>query len=133
MFRQIYLYDGTPYVPYKDENGEYVYPNEAWTEIAPPDGIYKPFYFNGEEWVGTSKEDWESEQPPKDPYQPEPSMIQMSQTQLQVAEGSSQLRDSQKKLAQTMLDNAEKDRRVTKLEDQVAEIMLELSEKKGEN
>ena len=55
----VYLYDGTPYMVYKDEEGEYQYPNDEWTEVSPPEGIYSPFYFNGDEWIGTSKEEWE--------------------------------------------------------------------------
>ena len=55
----VYLYDGTPYMVYKDEEGEYQYPNDEWTEVSPPEGIYSPFYFNGNEWIGTSKEEWE--------------------------------------------------------------------------
>src|SRR5699024_6754183 len=59
MFKQVYLYDGTPYLAFKDEEGEYQYPEEAWTETPPPNGIYSPFYYDGNEWVGTSKEEWE--------------------------------------------------------------------------
>ena len=55
----VYLYDGTPYLVYKDEDGEFQYPNDEWTEVSPPEGIYSPFYFNGNEWIGTSKEEWE--------------------------------------------------------------------------
>ena len=55
----VYLYDGTPYMVYKDEEGEYQYPNDEWTEVSPPEGIYSPFYFDGNEWIGTSKEEWE--------------------------------------------------------------------------
>ena len=45
----VYLYDGTPCLVYKDEEGEYQYPNDEWTEVSPPEGIYSPFYFNGDE------------------------------------------------------------------------------------
>ncbi len=130
----VYLYDGTPYLVYKDEDGEYQYPNDEWTEVPPPEGIYSPFYFNGNEWIGSTREEW-LESLPKDedgePQPPDQSILQMAQTQMQVAESSYQLRDTQKKLASTMLDNAEKDKSIKNLEKQQAEIMLELAEIKG--
>lgn len=39
----VYLYDGTPYLAELNEEGEYDYPKEAWTETPPPEGIYEPF------------------------------------------------------------------------------------------
>ena len=130
----VYLYDGTPYMVYKDEEGEYQYPNDEWTEVSPPEGIYSPFYFNGNEWIGSTREEW-LESLPKDEngesQLPDPSMIQMAQTQMQVAESSYQLRETQQKLAETMTDNAEKDKRLESLEQQQAQVLLELAEIKG--
>ena len=130
----VYLYDGTPYMVYKDEEGEYQYPNDEWTEVSPPEGIYSPFYFNGNEWIGSTREEW-LESLPKDEngesQLPDPSMIQMAQTQMQVAESSYQLRETQQKLAETMMDNAEKDKVLKNLEQQQAQILLELAEIKG--
>lgn len=127
----VYLYDGTPYMVYKDEEGEYQYPNDEWTEVSPPEGIYSPFYFNGNEWIGSTREEWLENLPEDEPKPPDQSILQMAQTQMQVAESSYQLRDTQKKLASTMLDNAEKDKSIKNLEKQQAEIMLELAEIKG--
>lgn len=127
----VYLYDGTPYMVYKDEEGEYQYPNDEWTEVSPPEGIYSPFYFNGNEWIGSTREEWLESLPGDEPKPPDQSILQMAQTQMQVAESSYQLRDTQKKLASTMLDNAEKDKSIKNLEKQQAEIMLELAEIKG--
>ena len=130
----VYLYNGTPYMVYKDEEGEYQYPNDEWTEVPPPEGIYSPFYFNGNEWIGSTREEW-LESLPKDEngesQLPDPSMIQMAQTQMQVAESSYQLRETQQKLAETMMDNAEKDKRLEGLEQQQAQVLLELAEIKG--
>ena len=130
----VYLYDGTPYMVYKDEEGEYQYPNDEWTEVSPPEGIYQPFYYDGNEWVGSTREEW-LESLPKDEngesQLPDQSILQMAQTQMQVAESSYQLRETQQKLASTMLDNAEKDNSIKNLEKQQAEIMLELAEIKG--
>lgn len=52
----IYLYDGKPVIVQKEDD----YPNESWTEMSPPEGIYQPYYFDGNEWIGTSKEEWEA-------------------------------------------------------------------------
>ena len=127
----VYLYDGKPYIVYKDEEGEYQYPNDEWTEVKPPEGIYSPFYFNGNEWIGSTREEWLESLPGDEPQPPDQSILQMAQTQMQVAESSYQLRDTQKKLASTMLDNAEKDKSIKNSEKQQAEIMLELAEIKG--
>jgi len=61
----VYLYDSTPCMVYKDEEGAYQYPDDEWTEVPPPEGIYSPFYFNGNEWIGSTREEW-LESLPKD-------------------------------------------------------------------
>ena len=127
----VYLYDGTPYMVYKDEDGEYQYPNDEYTDVPPPEGIYSPFYYNGNEWVGSTREEWLESLPKDEDEEPDPSMIQMAQTQMQVAESSYQLRETQQKLAETMMDNAEKDKRLESLEQQQAQVLLELAEIKG--
>lgn len=132
-FKQVYLYDGTPYLSFKNEDGEYDYPEEAWTEVAPPEGIYSPFYFNGNEWVGSTKEEHKELLPKEEIPQPSTSEIMMASTQMQIAESSFQLRDTQKQLAHSMLEGAEKDKRVETLEQQQAQILLELTEMKGAN
>lgn len=133
MFKQVFLYDGTPYLAYLNSEGEYDYPNDEWTEIAPPEGIYSPFYFNGNEWVGSTKEEYEESLPKEEIPQPSASELMMASTQMQVAESSFQLRDTQKQLAQSMLEGAEKDKRIETLEQQQAQILLELTEMKGAN
>ena len=131
MFKQVYLYDGTPYLAFKNEEGEYQYPDDEWTEVSPPEGIYSPFYYNGNEWVGSTREEWLESLPKDEPKPPDQSILQMAQTQMQVAESSYQLRETQQKLAETMMDNAEKDKRLESLEQQQAQILLELAEIKG--
>ncbi|CRV31564.1 Uncharacterised protein [Streptococcus equi subsp. equi] len=131
-FKQVYLYDGTPYLAFKNKDGEYDYPNDEWTEVAPPEGIYSPFYFNSNEWVGSTKEEYEKSLPKGEKTQPSTSEIMMSSTQMQVAESSFQLRETQQKLAETMMDNAEKDKRLESLEQQQAQVLLELAKIKGE-
>ena len=130
-YKQVFLYDGTPYLAFKNEDGEYDYPNDEWTEVAPPEGIYSPFYFNGNEWVGSTKEEYEKSLPKEEISQPSTSEIMMASTQMQIAESSFQLRETQQKLAETMMDNAEKDKRLESLEQQQAQVLLELAEIKG--
>ena len=133
MFKQVFLYDGTPYLASLNNEGEYDYPNDEWTDVAPPEGIYSPFYFNGNEWIGSTKEEYEESLPKEEISQPSASELMMASTQMQVAESSFQLRDTQKQLAQSMLEGAEKDKRIEKLEQQQAQILLELTEMKGAN
>ena len=133
MFKQVFLYDGTPYLAFVNDEGEYDYPEESWTEVAPPEGIYSPFYFNGNEWIGSTKEEYEESLPKEEIPQPSASELMMASTQMQVAESSFQLRDTQKKLAQSILESAEKDKRIETLEQQQAQILLELTEMKGAN
>ena len=124
----IYLYDGTPVIVQKEED----YPNESWTETPPPEGIYQPYYFDGNQWIGATREEYEATLPEKEPIEPSNFEIMMASTQMQIAESSFQLRDTQKQLAQSMLESAEKDKRVQTLEEQQAKILLELAEMKGE-
>lgn len=50
--KQIYLYDGTPFLVMKNKDGELNYPKEQWTDIAPPDGLYAPIHFDGKKMGG---------------------------------------------------------------------------------
>ena len=77
MFKQVFLYDGTPYLAFINDEGEYDYPEEAWTEVTPPEGIYSPFYFNGNEWIGSTREEWLESLPKDEDEEPDPSMIQI--------------------------------------------------------
>ena len=66
----VYLLDGTPFIVEVNEEGEYVYPNDEWTEVPPPEGIYQPFYFNGNEWIGSTREEWLESLPKDEPVIP---------------------------------------------------------------
>ena len=106
MFKQVFLYDGTPYLAFRNEDGEYDYPKDEWTEVAPPDGIYSPFYFNGNEWVGATKEEYEATLPGKEPYVPNISEIMLAQAQMQLAKTAVQIQKTQNQLADAMLEIA---------------------------
>ncbi|MCS4487181.1 hypothetical protein [Staphylococcus americanisciuri] len=59
-FKQVYFYDGTPYLVSQNQSGDFQYPDDDWTDIAPPEGIYSPFHFDPliNEWIGVSREQW---------------------------------------------------------------------------
>lgn len=128
----VYLYDGTPYMVYKDEEGEYQYPNDEWTEVSPPEGIYSPFYFNGNEWVGATREEWLGSLPESDPHIPSANEMMLAQAQMQVTKTANQLVKSQKEQAETLKELTKKEKRMQQLEEQQAQTMLEIAKLKGE-
>ena len=118
----VYLYDGTPYLVYKDEDGEYQYPNDEWTEVPPPEGIYSPFYFNGNEWIGTSKEEWEL----NNITDPTPNDLKLMVSNLQKQLVMSNLNMS--KMSQV---NMTQTNDIKELKEQLANVVLELTKLKN--
>ena len=118
----VYLYDGTPYMVYKNEEGEYQYPNDEWTEVSPPEGIYSPFYFNGNEWVGTSKEEWEL----NNITDPTPNDLKLMVSNLQKQLVMSNLNMS--KMSQV---NMTQTNDIKELKEQLANVVLELTKLKN--
>ena len=118
----VYLYNGTPYMVYKDEEGEYQYPNDEWTEVSPPEGIYSPFYFNGNEWVGTSKEEWEL----NNITNPTPNDLKLMVSNLQKQLVMSNLNMS--KMSQV---NMTQTNDIKELKEQLANVVLELTKLKN--
>lgn len=117
-FKQVYLYDGTPFLAFENEDGEYEYPEESWTEVAPPEGIYSPFYFNGNEWIGTSKEDWEAMRD-NPPLTPKAIEMLVSKLQLQVMIGNVKTKELEDKLKITEKTLAQTVLKVTELENKI--------------
>lgn len=83
-YKQVWLLTGEPYLAFKDDDGEFQYPEDEWTTVEPPGGIYHPIYFDGNKWVGTSKEDWEAAQPKPDPIVPSTSDRIIGNLQIQL-------------------------------------------------
>ena len=117
-FKQVYLYDGTPYLAFANEDGEYDYPEEAWTETPPPDGIYSPFYFNGNEWIGATREEWEVQQE-KPPIEPKVLEMMVSQLQLQVMIGNKKTKELEDKLKVSEQTLADAVLKITELENKI--------------
>lgn len=130
--KQIYLYNGTPVLVYMNENEEYQYPNENWTEIPPPNGIYSPFYFDGSKWIGTDRSEWLSQNGQFENYEPTVMETMLAQTQMQLAKTAVQLQKSQKELAQEIMESVKKDKRIQTLEDEQIKIKEDIANLKGE-
>ena len=118
----VYLYDGTPYIVELNDEGEYVYPKDEYTEVAPPEGIYQPFYYNGNEWIGTSKEEWEL----NNITEPTPDDLKLMVSNLQKQLVMSNLNMS--KMSQV---NMTQTNDIKELKEQLANVVLELTKLKN--
>ena len=114
----IYLYDGTPVLIQKEDD----YPNESWTETPPPEGIYQPFYYDGNEWIGTSKEEWEH----NNITDPTPDDLKLMVSNLQKQLVMSNLNMS--KMSQVNVTQTDD---IKELKEQLANVVLELTKLKN--
>ncbi len=118
----VYLYNGTPFMVELDNEGEYVYPKDEWSETPPPEGIYQPFYYDGNKWIGTSKEDWEL----NNITDPTPDDLKLMVSNLQKQLVMSNLNMS--KMSQV---NMTQTNDIKELKEQVANVVLELTKLKN--
>lgn len=118
----VYLYDGTPFIVELNDEGEYVYPKDEYTEVPPPEGIYQPFYYDGNEWVGTSKEEWEL----NNITEPTPNELKLMVSNLQKQLVMSNLNMS--KMSQV---NMTQTNDIKELKEQLANVVLELTKLKN--
>lgn len=118
----VYLYDGKPFIVELNDEGEYVYPNDEYTEVAPPEGIYQPFYYDGNEWIGTSKEEWEL----NNITEPTPDNLKLMVSNLQKQLVMSNLNMS--KMSQV---NMTQTNDIKELKEQLANVVLELTKLKN--
>lgn len=113
-FKQIYdKSTGNERLIQSNEEGNFEYDEFLYTEIMPPSNVYDPKYFDGNEWIGTSKEEWESNQS-KPPIEPKVLEMMVSQLQMQVMIGNKKTKEledklkiSEKTLAETVMKVAE--------------------------
>lgn len=127
-FKQVWLYTGEPYLAFKID-GEFQYPLDEWTDVPVPEGIYQPFYFNGNEWIGSTKEEYESTLPKEEEVKDMNTEL-IAQTQMQLAEVTYKNTTIQEQLAQAQEEIKTKDDSIQKLEEQQANILLQLAELK---
>lgn len=118
----VYLYDGTPFIVELNKEGEYVYPNDEYTDVPPPEGIYQPFYYDGNEWIGTSKEEWEL----NNITDPTPDDLKLMVSNLQKQLVMSNLNMS--KMSQV---NMTQTNDIKELKEQLANVVLELTKLKN--
>ncbi|MCJ1765555.1 hypothetical protein [Mammaliicoccus sciuri] len=118
----VYLYDGTPFIVELNDEGEYVYPNDEYTEVPPPEGIYQPFYYDGNEWIGTSKEEWEL----NNITDPTPDDLKLMVSNLQ-----KQLVMSNLNMAKMSQVNMTQTNDIKELKEQLANVVLELTKLKN--
>ncbi|REI04076.1 hypothetical protein DOS62_06715 [Staphylococcus felis] len=78
--------DGNPFLVVLNEEGESVYPDFEYTEKPVPGGIYQPIYFDVEkdEWIGSTKEEYESTLDPIEPSKKDKDLI-ISELTVQLA------------------------------------------------
>ena len=155
MFKQIYnREDGKPKLIESNEEGVFNFDKFIYTDIAPTSDLYEPMYFDGSEWIGSTKEEYEATLPGKEPYVPNISEIMLAQAQMQVTKTANQLMKSQKEQAalamelvkkeqrlkkneiiqaQTMKELTAKEQRLKDMEMQQAKTMLEITKLKGSN
>ncbi|HDT9039659.1 TPA: hypothetical protein REF84_001064 [Staphylococcus pseudintermedius] len=136
MYKQIYIYNGTPYlvmvdeynVPFEAELKKYNI--EEFTDVQPESGLYWPVKFDEKEqvWLGSDKPEISNEIVESEDIKPSPQEMMIAETQVAVAESTHQLKETQEMLAQTLLDNAEKENRIKMLEEQQAQMMLAFAE-----
>lgn len=109
-FKIVYLYNGQQWLAFKNQDGEYDYPDDEWTDVPLPDGLYQPIHFNGSEWVGATREEWLKSQKPAE-VEPD---------------SNSEL------IAQLLMNDLEHNTRIEMLEQGLADALNEILEIKGE-
>lgn len=134
MFKQIYnREDGKPKLIESNEEGVFNFDKFNYTDIAPTSDLYEPMYFDGSEWIGSSKEEYEKSLPEKEPHVPKISEIMLAQAQMQVTKTANQLIKTQQEQADTLTELTKKEQRLKEIEQQQANTLLEIAKLKGEN
>lgn len=133
MFKQIYnREDGEPKLIESDVEGVFNFDKFNYTETAPSSDLYEPMYFDGSEWIGSSKEEYEQSLPEKEPHIPSVNEYMLAQAQMQVAKTAARLITSQEEQAKVDLELTKKEKRIQQLEQQQADTLLEIAKLKGE-
>lgn len=101
-----------------EDTGEnyFDYDQSTYTDIMPESGLYQPIYFRDGKWHGSTKEDWEATQPPKEEAPKDINKMLLATTQMQLAEVISTLSDKEKDVEMLKAQNAEILLKLTELE-----------------
>ena len=133
MFKQIYnREDGRPKLIESNEEGVFNFDKFIYTDIAPTSDLYEPMYFDGSEWIGSTKEEYESSLPEKESHIPSVNELMEAQEQMQVPKNPARLITSQEEQAKVNLELTKKEKRIQQLEQQQADTLLEIAKLKGE-
>lgn len=133
MFKQIYnREDGRPKLIESNEEGIFSFDKFIYTDVVPTSDLYEPMYFDGNEWIGSTKEEYERDLPEKEPYIPNVNEIMLAQAQMQVTKTGARLITSQEEQAKVNLELTKKEKRIQQLEQQQADTLLEIAKLKGE-
>lgn len=96
MFKQVFDYNGNPYILRANQNNEILeseiekYQLYKFTEIMPPKGLYPPRTFDGSKWHGATVEEYENGN--------KPPVITPDETQMVLANLQIQLVQSELKV-----------------------------------
>lgn len=133
MFKQIYdREDGKPKLIESDDDGVFKFDKFLYTDIVPSSDLYEPMYFDGNEWIGSTKEEYEENLPESDPHIPSVNEIMLAQAQMQVTKTANQLIKTQQEQANTLTELTKKEQRLKEIEQQQANTLLEIAKLKGE-
>lgn len=100
MYKQIFKKeDGRPSLIEGDE-----FNSDIYTDIQPPNGLYQPIHFDGNQWVGTSYQEWLSNQEKPTPKDPDPLEKVAANLQMQLMKSNIAQLQLQKQNAQMMLE-----------------------------
>ncbi|MCO6345118.1 hypothetical protein LZU21_07130 [Staphylococcus epidermidis] len=98
--------NGAPKLVMNDEDVDL----EKYTEIQPPEGLYQPIYFDGENWHGVSKEEWLKQQPKVEIEEvPDEKDVVISDLTLQLMKTQDALANLQNDMANLTLQVMESD------------------------
>ena len=132
-YKQIYnRSNGEPKIIEMNEDGEYNFDMFIYTDVAPPSELYGVIYFDGDKWIGSSKEEWLENLPESDPHIPSVNEIMLAQAQMQVTKTANQLIKTQQEQADTLTELTKKEQRLKEIEQQQANTLLEIAKLKGE-
>ncbi|MDW3871262.1 hypothetical protein [Staphylococcus saprophyticus] len=102
MYKQIFSKsDGLPMLIETDD-----FDTETYTDVQPPNGLYQPIHFDGNEWIGTPYDEWLANQPKPEPIEPNPIEKAAANLQMQVMKSNIAQVQLQKQNAQMMLEIA---------------------------